>query len=173
MAVNERSLRKHCKKILRALGIRPPLQVHELCILLGDYRGRPIRLVPYSLPVPGPLGLWIATDAADYIFYQRETSPAHQDHIILHEVGHILADHTSDESDREVWQVMMPDLSYDVINRALRRTSYEEEREREAELVATIILEWASVLDRVTPRAPDNPSARRVHTALGDRQGWL
>ncbi|MEU9981713.1 hypothetical protein [Streptomyces sp. NPDC050856] len=171
--MNERHLRKRCKSVLRTLGIRPPLRVHEFCRLLGDHRGRPIHPMPYALPVPGPFGLWIATDTADYLFYQKETSPAHQDHIILHEVGHVLADHASDESDGEIWSAMLPDLSLDVINRALRRTSYDEEREREAELVATIILEWASVLDRVTPRAPASASARRVHTALGDRQGWL
>ena len=171
--MNERKLRKHCKRVLRSLGVRPPLQVPELCRLLGEHRGRPIRLIPYSLPVPGPFGLWIATKTADYIFYQKETSRAHQDHIILHEVGHILAGHHSDESGSEVWHTMLPDISPDVINRALQRTSYDEEREREAELVATIILEWASVLDRITPRAPESPSARRVQTALSDRQGWL
>ncbi|MER5486845.1 hypothetical protein ABT024_27060 [Streptomyces sp. NPDC002812] len=149
------------------------MRVPELCRLLGEHRGRPIRLVPYSLPVPGPYGLWIAGAQADFIFYQKETSRAHQDHIVLHEVGHILADHGSDESEDAVWQEVLPDLSIEVINRALRRTSYAEEREREAELVATIILEWASVLDRVTPRAPGDVSARRVHTALADRQGWL
>ncbi|WP_407836573.1 hypothetical protein ACE1OC_09050 [Streptomyces sp. DSM 116496] len=171
--MSERTLRKRCRSILRELGVTAPLRVPELCRLLGEHRGRPIRLVPYSLPVPGPYGLWIAGAQADFIFYQKETSRAHQDHIVLHEVGHILADHGSDESEDAVWQEVLPDLSIEVINRALRRTSYAEEREREAELVATIILEWASVLDRVTPRAPGDVSARRVHTALADRQGWL
>ncbi|MGW7327880.1 hypothetical protein ACWGIU_04530 [Streptomyces sp. NPDC054840] len=171
--MNERTLRKRCRSILRELGVTAPLRVPELCRLLGEHRGRPIRLVPYSLPVPGPYGLWIAGAQADFIFYQKETSQAHQDHIVLHEVGHILADHRSDEPEDAVWQEVLPDLSIEVINRALRRTSYAEEREREAELVATIILEWASVLDRVTPRAPGDISARRVHTALSDRQGWL
>ncbi len=171
--MNERRLRKRCRSVLRELGITPPLHVPELCRLLGEHRGRPIRLVPYSLPVPGPYGLWIAGAHADYIFFQKETSQAHQDHIVLHEVGHILADHAGDQSDDAVWQKLLPDLSVEAINRALRRTSYVEEREREAELVATIILEWASVLDRVTPRAPGDASVRRVHTALADRQGWL
>ncbi|MFD7555849.1 hypothetical protein ACFV9E_15100 [Streptomyces sp. NPDC059835] len=171
--MNERTLRKRCRSILRELGVTAPLRVPELCRLLGEHRGRPIRLIPYSLPVPGPYGLWIAGAQADFIFYQKETSQAHQDHIVLHEVGHILAGHGSDESEDAVWQEVLPDLSIEVINRALRRTSYAEEREREAELVATIILEWASVLNRVTPRAPGDVSARRVHTALADRQGWL
>ncbi len=171
--LKERELRRRCKRELRALGIQPPLQVDVLCRLLGERRGRPIRLVPYSLPVPGPFGVWLGTASADYILYQQETSKIHQDHIILHEVGHILADHQSDDTDDEFWRQMAPDLSLDAVRRALRRTSYDQEHEREAELVATIILEWAAVLDRVTPRRSSNPSVRRMQTALGDRQGWL
>lgn len=171
--MKERELRRRCKRELRALGIQPPLQVDVLCRLLGERRGRPIRLVPYSLPVPGPFGVWLGTASADYILYQQETSKIHQDHIILHEVGHILADHQSDDTDDEFWRQMAPDLSLDAVRRALRRTSYDQEHEREAELVATIILEWAAVLDRVTPRRSSNPSVRRMQTALGDRQGWL
>ncbi|MDX3532893.1 hypothetical protein PV721_00585 [Streptomyces sp. MB09-01] len=171
--MDERALRKRCKRTLQSLGIEPPLRVEVLCELLGEFRGRPIRLVPHPLPVPGPFGVWIASGSADYIFYQRETSKAHQDHIILHEVGHILADHDSDVTDALFLPESMPDISPDVIGKALRRTSYDEEREREAELVATIILEWSSVLDRVAPRAPADRSAQRVHTALNDRQGWL
>ncbi|MFJ6937942.1 hypothetical protein [Streptomyces sp. NPDC101132] len=130
-------------------------------------------MIDYPLPVPGAYGVWIAGKSADYIFYQRETSRAHQDHIILHEVGHILAGHQSDEMDDEFLQSLAPELSVDVIKRALRRTSYDDDREREAELVATIILEWASVLNRVTPKTGGDQSARRIHSALGDRLGWL
>ncbi|MEW2268852.1 MULTISPECIES: hypothetical protein [Streptomyces] len=129
--------------------------------------------MPYSLPVPGPFGLWIATKKADYIFFQSETSKAHQDHIILHEVGHILAGHQSDETDQEFWQNMLPDISLKVIMSTLRRTSYDEEREREAELVATIILEWASVLDLVSPRKSADPMTDLVQSALVDRRGWM
>lgn len=123
--------------------------------------------------MPGPFGLWVATDTADYIFYQQETSLAHQDHIILHEVGHILADHVSDGSDPAAWGTILPDISYHVINRALRRTAYEEEHELEAELVATIILEWSAVLDQVIPHAPEDPTLGALSSALHPRWGWL
>jgi hypothetical protein len=88
-------------------------------------------------------------------------------------VGHILADHDGDHGDEELWALMMPDIAPEAIRRALRRTSYDQEHEREAELVATIILEWASVLNRVAPPQPTDASVRRVQAALGDRQGWL
>jgi len=167
----ERELQRRCKRELQALDIEPPLRVDVLCQRLGERRGRPIRLVPYSLPVPGPFGLWIATDTSDYILYQQETSKSHQDHIILHEVGHILADHQSDGVD-DARPILTPDIMRHAVRRALRRTSYDDDREREAELVATIILEWASVLDRVAPRAARSAHVKRLQSALGDRQGW-
>lgn len=169
--LNERKLRRRCRRELQSLGIETPLRVNVLCRRLGERRGRPIRLVPYPLPIPGPFGVWIATRTADYILYQRETSKVHQDHIILHEVGHIMADHRSTVSGNEIRQ-LLPDISADVVKKTLWRTSYDEEHEREAELVATIILEWASVLDYVDSPSSVNPSVDRVRSALGDRQGW-
>ncbi|MFF3911672.1 hypothetical protein ACFYZJ_38410 [Streptomyces sp. NPDC001848] len=129
--------------------------------------------MPYPLAVPGPYGVWIASGTTDYILYQQQTTKAHQAHIILHEVGHILSDHRDDGSDERFWQEQLPDLSLNTIRRALRRTSYDDKQEREAELVATIILEWASVLDHVAPRLASDRSLNRIQTALGDRRGWL
>ncbi|MEV0845484.1 hypothetical protein AB0J21_06265 [Streptomyces sp. NPDC049954] len=128
--------------------------------------------MPHSLPVPGPSGLWIASGSADYIFYQRETSKVHQDHIILHEIGHIMADHQSQDTGGEVLRHPLPALDAEVVEGALWRSSHDEDREREAELVATIILEWASVLDSVPPPAATEPSVDRLQAALGDRRGW-
>ncbi|GLZ28975.1 hypothetical protein Lesp02_11650 [Lentzea sp. NBRC 105346] len=169
---NERELRKRCRRLLNDLDIHPPLDVAELCRKVGEQRGRPIRLLAHPIPVPGPFGVWISTAGADYILYQQETTKSHQNHIILHELGHLIAGHTSDESDDLLLSQLYPDLEPDAVRRALRRTSYDNDQEREAETVATIILEWASVLDQVAPRASDGP-ARRMSSALADRLGWL
>ncbi|WP_425838325.1 hypothetical protein [Streptomyces fractus] len=119
----------------------------------------------------------------DFIVYQKQTSPAHQRHIILHEIGHILAGHEN-RTPLEVPSGLgrggsegpygrTPLLDESRILRALGRSAYDHEDEREAETVATIILEWASVLDRVVPRAADEATARRIDVALSDRLGWL
>jgi hypothetical protein len=183
--MKERELRKRCRDMLRQLDIQPPLDVAELCRRVGVQRGRPINLVAHPIPVPGPFGVWIATDNTDYILYQQQTSKSHQDHIILHELGHLLAGHHSDEEDDELLgelypdvapdalRAQYPDLALDAVRRALRRSSYDTEQEREAETVATIILEWASVLDRVSPRASQEKTAQRMENALADRIGWL
>lgn len=183
--MRERELRRRCRNLLRQLDIRPPLDVAELCRRVGAHRGRPINLVAHPIPVPGPFGVWIATESADYILYQQQTSKPHQDHIVLHELGHVLAGHHSDEEDDELLgelypdvspdalRAQYPDLSPDAVRRALRRSSYDTEQEREAETVATIILEWASVLDRVAPQQSSAQTARRIENALADRIGWL
>jgi hypothetical protein len=185
VTVRERELRRRCRRLLTELDIRPPLDVTELCRRVGESRGKPIRLVPHPIPVPGPFGAWIATRAADYILYQQETSKAHQSHIVLHELGHMLAGHRGDEWDdallAEFYPAVdpaalrerYPDLQPDAVRRALRRTSYDTDQEREAETVATIILEWASVLDRIAPPRSPDATAQRLGVALGDRIGWL
>lgn len=184
--MRERELRRRCRRLLNELGIRPPLDVLELCRNVGKQRGRPIRLIAHRIPVPGPFGVWIATGQADYIVYQQDTSKAHQRHIILHELGHMLAGHhTTAEDDGLVTLLtpdvpppgglreQYPDLEPESVRQALRRTSYDTDHEREAETVATIILEWASVLDRVAPKSSDEDTAQRIEAALGERLGWL
>ena len=157
--MSDRRLRKRCRAMLRELDVRPPLDVRELCARLAGQRGRPIRLVAHPIKVPGPFGLWFMTESMDVIFYQRETTRPHQDHIILHEIGHIIAEHPSDEG----------------AGQPLRRTCYDSAHEREAELIATFILEWASVLNPLHPAARPAGDARveRLGASLSHHQGWL
>ena len=165
-------LRRQCRALLSGLDVRPPLDVAALCARIGQLRGRPIELVERPIPVPGPFGAWIRTSDTDYIVYQRETSRAHQDHIILHELGHILAEHVSAET--AAVPPLHPDIDPEHADQALLRTAYADAQEREAETVATIILEWASVLNAVTPAESTRGAAqRRITDALSDSRGWL
>jgi Zn-dependent peptidase ImmA (M78 family) len=127
--------------------------------------------------VPGPFGLWFGLADRDCIFYQRETTPAHQAHIILHELGHLIADHPSDESDPDSFaadmRVRPPEGGVREASKARRRTCYDSRHEQEAELIATIILEWASVLDAVQPTPPRDPGLHRLDVSLGHHRGWM
>ena len=169
---SERELARRIRRMLRALEVQPPLSVHQLCEALSTNRGRDIELRSFPLPTPGPIGLWLDTPTADLIIFQAQTTPRHQDHIILHEIGHILADHPGTSVNAQ-WETLLPGLNPGAIRRALQRCSYDSEQEREAELVATIILSWASVLDHVTDSPSTDPAVRRVHSAIGDRIGWM
>jgi len=177
----ERELHRRIRGELQELGVRPPLDVEELCRALGKKRGRPIVLKPAPLEKPGPSGLWVDTPGMDIILYQQETTRLHQKHIILHEVGHILvaddeasaAAEAKEEPDDYVegWASLIPVLDPKLIRRVARRCSYDDGEECAVELVATIILEWSSVLDDA--QLSEDPALRRVQTALGDRRGWL
>lgn len=168
----EAKLRRRLRRELAALDIEGPVGMADVCRRLNERRGKPIKLVPYPLEVPGPFGLWLGTPSADYILYQAETTRLHQEHIIAHELGHILAEHTSNESDDEIWQQLMPDIPPAVIRSALRRTHYDSDHEREAETVATLLLESTAAADGVLLPST-SVRARRAQQALGDRQDWL
>jgi hypothetical protein len=169
--LSERRLRWSCRRLLRTLGVEPPIDVTELCRRLGEHRGRELRLMPFALDVPGPLGLWVEADRFDVIVYQSETSGAHQDHIILHEVGHIVAGHGGDAYPEEEQQIL-PDVPDDPGLRRLRRTSYEATTEREAELIASIIGEGMGLLSTGGALAPAVEAGRRIQGSLSYQVGW-
>ncbi|MGH3590109.1 MAG: hypothetical protein ACRDQV_00670 [Pseudonocardiaceae bacterium] len=111
--------------------------IHEL----ANQRGRPIHL--YALPSGFTInlcGLWISTHAHDEIYFEDKATSFHQDHIILHEIGHIVCNHGVDYSaSRANFARFLPDLSSGLVERLLARTNYTSEQEQEAELVASLI----------------------------------
>jgi hypothetical protein len=139
-----RRLRRRCAARLRELDLPVPFDVRAFCEALGARRGRPIRLCPLTGPA-GPCGLWAVGTEADFIFYEQATSPLHQQHIILHEVSHLLCGHQPTRvSDEEGSRLFFPHLDVEMVNRVLGRAAYSAEEEREAELLATLILERAA-----------------------------
>ena len=171
--MSERRLRARCRALLRELDMEPPFDVGELCTRLARQRGRPIRLLAHPIPAPGPFGVWLSDPAGDLIVYQQETSRLHQVQIILHEVGHMIAGHASDEQDDDVLRLLSPSISPDVARRWLRRTDYHSAEEIEAEKIATIILEWAWELDARAPELPASEAGRRLRGGLSDHVGWM
>ncbi|RZT87953.1 hypothetical protein EV383_4887 [Pseudonocardia sediminis] len=169
--MGERRLRWRCRRLLRDLDVRPPIDVTELCRRLGAHRGRELRLMPWELAVPGPFGVWFETDDVDVIAYQSRTSRAHQDHIVLHEVGHIVAGHGGDSTAEEDEQIL-PDVPGGAGSaRRLRRTCYDAANEREAELIASILGEGMGLLSDGGASGVE-PAGSRVDGSLTIRPGW-
>lgn len=83
---------------------------------------REILVIPLPFE-PGLSAVWIRAETADYIFYNERTHPIHQTHNILHELAHILLDHTCWPID----QALPPELL------ALVRTSQMQGRLRKAD----------------------------------------
>jgi hypothetical protein len=134
-----RQLRRRCAALLRDLPVPVPFDVRALCEQVADQRGRPIRLIPMAR-LTGVCGLWIATDTTDLIFYEQQTTAPHQEHIILHELSHLLCQHTPAPVPlAEQAQPLLPDLDPEIVHRILARAGYSTAEEREAELLASMI----------------------------------
>ncbi|MDG4830873.1 ImmA/IrrE family metallo-endopeptidase [Solwaraspora sp. WMMD1047] len=133
---------------LRDQGLRipTPFDAAALCARVGDCLGQPIRLVGVPMPAGAPFGLTLFTDNGHIIAYEQGTSRVHQDHIIAHELGHVLLDHRSYAVDDETAaQLLMPTLRPAMVHQVLNRTgAYSRQEEQEAEMMATILLEEAS-----------------------------
>lgn len=171
--MNERTLRKWTRRLLRDLGVQPPLDINQLCELISNYRNRPIVLFRYPLVTPGPPGMWFELDDLDVIVYQKNTSPIHQAHVQGHEVGHILAGHSPDQIAEEKTAAALREAFGCTPPVGRARTCYDTAAEREAEVIATTILQWASVLDPLFPRGGSSTTSRDLDYGLSARLGWL
>lgn len=157
-----KKLHRRCERRLRAIPIPRPFDLATFCRDVARRRGRPLVLQPTpGLADTAPCGMWLAIGDADHILYEAATSPVHAEHIILHELGHMLSEHTTSAStvgtvDGDLITRLMPDLHPHAIRHVLGRVSYTTEQEQEAELLASLIRIRAG-LDRPGPVAGDDP----------------
>ncbi len=107
---------------------------------LARGRGRPIELIPVPARPDAPCGLLVTTERADYVMYTADTSPLHQQHILLHEAAHIVCGHHEDAAlGAGAAAALLPSLPSSLVRSVLGRTVYTEPQEREAELVASLL----------------------------------
>lgn len=140
-----RRVRKRCEAILADVQLPVPFTVEAFRKSLEEHRGRPIVMEP--LPVLGPdapCGLWIALPSLDVVFFEQHTSPAHQDLIKLHELGHVLCRHTG-VLELSHLAKLLPDLTPEFVAQAMGmgRTSYTTVEEQEAEMIALLLADLA------------------------------
>jgi hypothetical protein len=160
--VSRRQLRRRCAALLRDLPRPVPFDAHALCEQVAVRRGRPIRLIPMA-GLTGVCGLWVATDTMDLIFYEQGTTLPHQEHIILHELSHLLCNHYRMSLPMaEQAQLLLPNLDPAMVHRVLGRAGYSTVEEREAEMLASLIRQ------RARPIHPGNTLTGRLHAALDD-----
>ncbi|MEU2253010.1 hypothetical protein ABZ540_07520 [Nocardia xishanensis] len=144
----------------RLVPIPHPWDTMEYVARVEEYRGRPITLCPIDV---GALsgngcgtgsGLWIARESSDVIMYGADTE-WHADHIIAHEIGHMLLGHgeaTSGAAADLPLRELMPSLSLETIRSVLRRQDYGSEREHAAETFADLLLVEAMLPKRSASR---------------------
>ncbi|WP_314175805.1 hypothetical protein [Streptomyces winkii] len=162
---SRRKVRRRCAAVLRDLRLPDSFDVPTLCAELSARRGRPIK----QLPVPNlsdVCGLWIATDTADLIAYEQCTTVPHQNHIVLHEIAHMLCDHYPVTlSPAEQARLLLPSLDPDMVRRVLGRTGYSSVEEQEAEFLASLLGQYAR------PAPHDDSVVGRLRSALENGRG--
>ncbi|MFE0187261.1 toxin [Streptomyces sp. NPDC058989] len=132
--------------------------VAELCRHLGEVRDRPITLVPMQMPASHPCGMWVAARDEDLIFYDANTTSAHQEHIILHELGHIICCHRgAGWLDEASARLLFPNLDPDLVRDMLLRATYDDVQEQEAEIIAYLLSQQVGSTEErhATPPAED------------------
>ncbi|TQF04445.1 toxin [Kitasatospora acidiphila] len=135
-----KKLRKAGARRIAELGLPEAADVAELCAYLGEIRQRPILLVPMPMPASHPCGMWVAARDEDLIFYDANTTGAHQEHIILHELGHIICCHRGAGGlDEASARLLFPDLDPDLVRDMLLRATYDDVQEQEAEIIAYLL----------------------------------
>ena len=153
----DKQLWRRCRELADSAPVPVPFRTDTFAAAVAAHRGRPIELVPVSATVGAPCGLLMTTDRADYVLYPVNTTELHQQHILMHEVAHLLCGHTGTaEIAAAATRALMPNLSPDLVRRVLGRTAYTEHEEREAELLASLIAQRVARLPRQpSAQAPD------------------
>jgi hypothetical protein len=141
--VNRVRSRRECEALVAALRLPTPFDLAAMCTRVGEQRGKPIVLMATPMSMGGGLcGMWMGTAQADYVFYEQDTTVVHQQHIVFHELGHILRRHPAA---RLLGTELAASLALhvdtgDEAPRVLGRDAYTDDHEYEAELIATFIL---------------------------------
>lgn len=161
----DRQLLRFCQSKVDELPLREPYDSAQLLDDLAAVRGRPIRVttLPWLAAPQLPCGVWIATGDADHVFVQHGTTGVHREHIVMHEIGHIVCGHGT-TGPPELLQHLLPDIDPSTIETVLRRSSYSQPQEREAELVATLAL---AQMSQLAPRARRRRDSETPDEVLG------
>lgn len=134
--------------LVRSLPVPVPWDRAAFIDAVARLRGRPIRLVPtLDALALGPCGVWLKRDDDDIIIHEAGTSEYHIDQIVCHEIGHMVLEHdggSRGDASGEYYPKMIFgsalagfDPGTGVI---LGRTSFDDDRERDAEIFASLVM---------------------------------
>ncbi|MFI9755785.1 secondary metabolite protein [Streptomyces collinus] len=120
---------------------------------------------------PSVCGACAVTESAVYVFYDPRTSLLHQDHIIAHEFSHLLLGHHEFRPLSALAPALITTMDPAVVQMMLGRTKYDEDEERETELLASLlqrrIIDWRLRSDEPSG---DDVQDRVTHTLLRRRE---
>lgn len=163
-------VRARVRAVLAEVPLPLPWSMNAWVDRLEAWRGREIDLLPVQYQPGQPSGAWQAREDYDLIAYTEHTSALHQDHIIAHELAHMLCSHTGTclMSEAEA-AVLAPQLSSQMLLHLLTRVTTCSD-EYEAEFIAVLLMSEATaeppaVQPGASGRAADQ--AMRLAALLG------
>ncbi|WP_225724939.1 MULTISPECIES: hypothetical protein [unclassified Nocardia] len=142
------------QELSKTVSIPQPWDLTGYVEAVAAYRGRPISLHPIGAGVLSGSGcgtgsgLWIAKRDSDVIVYGADTTRWHAEHIVVHELGHMLLGHGAEpeppnplpEQTLAAVAELLPSISLESIAHVLGRTDYGTARERDAETFADLVM---------------------------------
>jgi hypothetical protein len=167
--------RLRCLSKIETLDLPTHSSAVGICGRVAELRGRPIRILRHELPSNSPCGLWVATLDTDYLIVRESANPAHQDLILLHELGHVLLDPEDGMPlDVDLLRVLVPQVDPATVTCMLGRSQYALESEQTAEVFATLLFartsRWAPRSPRVVAPGADDIVSRIERALEPDRR---
>jgi hypothetical protein len=130
---------------------------------LAKKRGRPIVFVPRPMPA-SISGAWIKGAYKDYVFYEINTPTVHQAHIQLHEMSHMLCNHSTIEIGPQQAQSLFCCIDTQDAQSVLLRSVHTSAIEGEAETLTALIQEQVLKHNRMQELS----AARPINTNLAN-----
>jgi len=151
MSERELRLRRTCENALHGIEVQRPFSVESFCEALSVKRGRRIvlRELPEGNGLNAPCGLWVAFADEDHIWHVPATSQRHRVQVILHEIGHMLLNHSGDSGVSALLGALPPEISPARVRAVFGRTDYSTDQEHDAELTGSILGEIVDALPTV------------------------
>ncbi len=144
---SRRQLERSCKAKIAGLDLPTPLRLGELEKRLEAVRGRELWILDDKGELPAEItGLWVGTATRDYVFHRAGLDGCRVEVSILHEFSHMICEHRSAHLTDQAWLRRRAPSVMDLgeIEHMCMRRDYGSDDEREAELMASLILARAT-----------------------------
>jgi hypothetical protein len=139
---------RECKNALKKLHLPRNVNLNEFAKHVEDGRGKPMLINYRDMGNSGTSGYWIDALDGDWIFVDDSISAEMQEHVFLHELGHIIFNHSGAACLNSSLAEHFPDLDFSEvqIRQVLQRGSnYTDKQENQAEVMAYLIKKFLRV----------------------------
>ena len=131
--------------IRRDLGLSGVRDLQGLVDAVALKRNKPISVTEAPLP-PEVSGFCVRGDGRDYIVIDSAANELTRLHATLHELFHLWEEHPVNDSSHqhttvETLRHLLPSLKAEQVSQILTRSHYDNEHERRAEALATVMLQ--------------------------------